>query len=207
MPADLITLSREYGAGASELASVLGERLGWRVLDSEIPLAAARRLGIPADSLEDWDEHAPGLLESLGNALLLGSPELLVDPAVAARPHARDVADATTALLREAAEDPPLIVVGHGAQSIFAHRPHTIHVRLVAPLRDRIHKIMTRRSVTEQEARIIAAHVDRDRAMYVKDFLHRDVRDPLLYSLQINTGKVAMADAVELVTRLVQSPY
>jgi cytidylate kinase len=207
MPADLITLSREYGAGASELASLLGERLGWRVLDSEIPLAAARRLGVPADSLEDWDEHAPGLLESLGNALLLGSPELLVDPAVAARPHARDVADATTALLREAAEDPPLIVVGHGAQSIFAHRPHTIHVRLVAPLRDRIHKIMTRRSVTEQEAGIIAAHVDRDRAMYVKDFLHRDVRDPLLYSLQINTGKVAMADAVELVTRLVQSPY
>ncbi|HEY2026053.1 MAG TPA: cytidylate kinase-like family protein [Gemmatimonadaceae bacterium] len=207
MPADLITLSREYGAGASELASLLGERLGWRVLDSEIPLAAARRLGVSADSLEDWDEHAPGLLESLGNALLLGSPELLVDPAVAARPHARDVADATTALLREAAEDPPLIVVGHGAQSIFAHRPHTIHVRLVAPLPDRIHKIMTRRSVTEQEARIIAAHVDRDRAMYVKDFLHRDVRDPLLYSLQINTGKVAMADAVELVTRLVQSPY
>jgi hypothetical protein len=29
----LITVSREYGAGGSELAALLGERLGWRVLD------------------------------------------------------------------------------------------------------------------------------------------------------------------------------
>lgn len=205
MPADLITLSREYGAGASELASLLGERLGWRVLDSEIPLAVAGRLGIPSVSLEDWDEHAPGLLESLGNALLLGSPELLVDPAVAARPHPRDVANATTELLREAASSPPLIIVGHGAQSIFAGRPRSLHVRLVAPLRDRVRRIMTRRSSTEQEARGIAEHVDRDRALYVKDYLHRDVRDPQLYDVQINTGKVAMVEAVELVVRLVEA--
>lgn len=205
MPADLITLSREYGAGASELAAQLGARLGWRVLDSEIPLEVARRLGIPSTSLGQWDEHAPGLLESMGNALLLGSPDLLIDPGVAARPQARDVSAATNALLLESAAHPPLIVVGHGAQVIFADRPHSVHVRLVAPIRDRIGRIMARRSCTEQEARAIAEHADRDRAHYVKEYYHRDVRDPQLYAVQINTGKVAMDDAAEIVVRLVEA--
>lgn len=205
MPADLITLSRQYGAGASELASLLGARLGWRVLDAEIPVEVARRLGIPSGSLEEWDEHAPGLLETMGNALLLGSPELLVDPAFAARPHPRDIAAATHQLLVESAASPPLIVVGHGAQAIFADRPRSLHLRLAAPIEDRVRRIMARRSSTEQEARAIADHVDRDRAHYVKEYLHRDVRDPLLYTLQINTGKVAMADAVEIVVRLVEA--
>jgi hypothetical protein len=114
---DMITISREYGAGASELASLLGPVLGWRVLDAEIPVAVATRLGIPDDALEEWDEHAPGFLESIGNSLMLGSPDLLIDPAFAGRPQSRDVAAATRRLLLEAAATPPLIVVGHGGRT------------------------------------------------------------------------------------------
>ena len=79
---------------ASELASLFGARLGWRVLDSDIPVAVAKRLDIPPDSLEQWDEHAPRLLESIGHSLMLGSPDLLIDPAFVGRPDARDVAAA-----------------------------------------------------------------------------------------------------------------
>jgi cytidylate kinase len=205
LPADLITLSREYGAGAGQLASLLGVRLGWRVLDGDIPVAVARRLGIPSTSLEQWDEHAPGLFESMGNALLLGSPDLLVDPNFAARPQPRDIASATQDVLLESADRPPVIIVGHGAQAIFARRPHSVHLRLVAPLSDRVRRIMGRRSCTEQEAAAIAQRVDRDRAHYVKEYHHCDVRDPQLYALQINTGRVAMDDAVDIVVRLVEA--
>ena len=203
MQADLITISREYGAGASELASLLGARLGWRVLDSDIPVAVAKRLDIPPDSLEQWDEHAPRLLESIGHSLMLGSPDLLIDPAFVGRPDARDVAAATRDLLIEAVATPPAIVVGHGAQVIFGDRPGSLHLRLVAPISDRIRRIVARRSCTEKEAIAIAQYVDRDRAHYVKEYLGRDVRDPLLYAVQINTGVVAMSEAVALVSRLV----
>jgi hypothetical protein len=202
MRRDLITLSREYGAGASELASLLGAALGWRVLDADIPVAVAKRLGIPDDALEQWDEHAPSLLENIGNSLMLGSPDLKIDPGFVGRPQARDIAAATRSLLLDAAATPPLIVVGHGAQVIFRDRPRTLHLRLVAPIADRARRIMARRSVIEREAMEIAQYVDRDRAHYVKEFLDRDVRDPLLYALQINTGEVAMPDAVALVLSL-----
>jgi cytidylate kinase len=205
MPTDLITISREYGAGASELASLVGVRLGWRVLDKDIPIAVAKRLGIPADSLERWDEHAPRLLESIGHALMLGSPDLLIDPAHLGRPDARDVAAATRDLLIEAVATPPAIVVGHGAQVIFSDRPHSLHLRLVAPVSDRVRRIVSRRSCTEKEATAITQYVDRDRAHYVKEYLGRDVRDPMLYALQINTGAVAMSEAVAIVLELVDA--
>ena len=40
----LITISREYGAGGSELGVLLGQTLGWPVLDHELvqKLAALR---------------------------------------------------------------------------------------------------------------------------------------------------------------------
>src|SRR5436305_9220706 len=127
MRADVVTMSREYGAGASHLASLLGTELEWPVLDTEIPLEIARRLNIPEGSLEEWDEHAPRLLESIGNALLLGSPDVLIDPAYARRPAARDIAEATRAFLLERVQRPPLIIVGHGAQVLFENRPRTVH--------------------------------------------------------------------------------
>jgi hypothetical protein len=200
---DVITISREYGAGASELAALLGSALEWPVMDSEIPLAVAWRLGIPDDSLEQWDEHAPRLLESIGNAVLLGNPEVLVDPAYMRRPAAREVADATRDVLIQRVATPPVIVVGHGAQMIFRDRPRTLHLRLVAPLADRVRRIVARRGCNDEDAANIAKVVDRDRMHYVQQFHHHDVRDPLLYALLINTGIVPMEDAVSLVLSLV----
>jgi hypothetical protein len=202
---DLITISREYGAGASELAALLGERLDWRVFDAQIPAAVAGRLRIPEASLEEWDEHAPGLLEGIGDSLMLGNPQLMFDAAYVRRPQARDVAAATRALLQEAAADPPVIIVGHGAQVQFRERPTALHLRLVAPIGVRCRRIMARRGCSEQDASAIARYVDRDRMHYVQLFHNHDVRDPLLYALQINTGVIDMPDAVALVLRVVQA--
>jgi cytidylate kinase len=201
---DLITLSREYGAGASMLAAELGARLGWRVLDQEIALGVARRLGLPESAIEEWDEHVPGLLESVSNALVLGNPYILVDAEVAGRPDHTDVADATRQLLLEEAAHPPLIIVGHGGQSLFHGRPGAVHIRLVAPVEARVQRICARRGCNARDAMTLARRMDDDRAHYVREFYGRDVRDPLLYHLQINTGVIDMEEAVRLVLDLVE---
>jgi len=43
-PLQLITLSREYGAGGSELGVLLGQMLGWPVVDHELVRQLAARL-------------------------------------------------------------------------------------------------------------------------------------------------------------------
>ena len=48
------------------------------------------------------------------------------------------IAATTRAVIEECAVSPPVIVVGHGAQCIFADRADALHVRVIAPVPDRL---------------------------------------------------------------------
>ena len=74
-PTELITVSREFGAGGSELARKLGERLGWPVLDDDVACRCAKRLHIDTAAVERVREHSPTLLARLSAALLVAPPE------------------------------------------------------------------------------------------------------------------------------------
>jgi cytidylate kinase len=203
MTADLIALSREYGAGASLLAKALGRHLGWRVLDDDVPRLVAQRLGLPSDALVDRDEHAASPFERAGRSFVLGDPQVLLSAELVAQPDPRGVARATREVLLDAATSTPLIVVGHGAQALFRERPGTLRVRLVAPLAARVRLIRARRRIGEEEAARLARRVDADREHFVREFFGADVRDPLLYHLTINTGLASLTQSVAMVARLV----
>ena len=81
-PVRLITLSREYGAGGSELGMLLGSELGWPVLDRDLAHRIAERLRCKHTDVEALDEHAPTWLERIAavfavvpsEAPILGAP-------------------------------------------------------------------------------------------------------------------------------------
>src|SRR6476620_7759756 len=77
-PIQLITISREYGAGGSELGVLLGRTLGWRVLDHELVQQLAARLRCEEGEIKAMDEHVPSLLERLASAAVITAPELRV---------------------------------------------------------------------------------------------------------------------------------
>lgn len=198
-PIDLITVSREFGAGGSDFAVELGQRLGWPVLDQDIIHRVAERLNLEVATAERLDEHPPNWLARVTSALLIAPPELPtgLDTTQILRMDA--VAETAQSVIVEAAKQPPLIVVGHSGQNVFATRPGTLHVRLVAPLDARIQRLTTRFGWDKDTARDRAHHVDADRASYAQRYYHREWRDPLLYHVIINTGKVAIAEAAALV--------
>jgi len=201
---DVITISREFGAGGSELAQALGMRLGWRVVDRGLVRDVAGRLGVDEDAIEARDEHAPGLLERIGTTLLRTAPEVLVVPPDLSSPLPETIADTVRAVCTEAAESPPVILVGHGTQALLAGRPRTLHLRLVAPLATRIARIRARTGDDTATATAAARRVDADRASYIRRSYGCDWRDPLLYTLQLNTGRVDVEAAAHLVIALVE---
>lgn len=204
MSIDLITISREYGAGGSVLAEALGKRLGWRVLDQGIPAAIARRLGLPGDALMESDEHAATLLERVGQALIMGSPDMLVNTEVAHQPDPADVVRATRELLLDNANMPPLIIVGHGGQVLFRNRPGTLRLRLVAPLDHRIRAVCARKKCTEAAGKRLTRRMDEDRARYLSEYFDADVRDALNYHLVINTAVVELEEQLDLIGRFLE---
>lgn len=198
-PIDLITVARDYGSWGSTFAAQLGETLGWPVLDRELVERVAERLKREQADIEWLDEHGPRLRERIGQALLLAPPEMLVSFDAAELINADTVAEAARQVMREAAESPPLIVVGHGAQCLFAGRPHTLHVRLFAALHIRIERLRADHGWDKATAIAQASRMDEERSRYVRRYFGHDRHDPLLFDLQINSGRFVLADAIALV--------
>jgi CMP/dCMP kinase len=202
-PIDLITVSREFGAGGSELARLAGQELQWPVLDRDLVHRVAERLRLEPHHVEAVDEQPPGLLTRLiASALLMAPPELPTEMQTD-RLHPDSVAAAARAAILAAAESPPLIVVGHASQCLFRHRPRTLHIRLVAPEALRLQRVCTRVPCDSARAVAETRRMDQARAAYVRRHHQTDWRDPLLYDMQFNTGRISIADAARMVVQAV----
>jgi len=205
-PLELITVSREFGAGGSDLARALGARLHWPVLDRTLVNQVADRLRLDPRHVEPLDEQPPTLLARfVASTLLMTPPELHVDVDLNTSLNPDSVAEAARAAILAAAQSPPLIVVGHGAQCLFHDRPGTLHVRLVAPMPCRIDRVCKRETCDRAAAANVARRMDDARRSYVRRHYHVDVRDPLLYDIQINTGRVSVEEAADYVAALVHA--
>jgi cytidylate kinase len=202
-PIDLITVSREYGAGGSELARCAGSELQWLVLDRDLVRQVAELLRLEPHHVEAVDEQPPGLLTRLiASALLMAPPELPTEMQTD-RLHPDSIAAAARAAILAAAESPPLIVVGHASQCLFRNRPATLHIRLVAPLALRLQRVCSRMPCDSARAVAETRRMDQARAAYVRRHHQADWRDPLLYDMEINTGRLTIEEAARMVVNVV----
>jgi cytidylate kinase len=200
---ELITVSRQFGAGGSELARKLGERLNWPVLDHEVTCRCAQRLHLETSTVARLREHSPTLLARLSAALLVAPPEAPgIDTSHLLRIDA--IAEAALESIMEAAKSLPLILVGFGTQCIFADRADALHVRLVAPMSVRVERLRARYGWDATNAAARARRMEEDRRRYVHRYFHRDVNDPLLYDVQINTGRTTLDEATTMIEQLVR---
>lgn len=204
-PVHIVTVTREFGAGGGEFARGLGTRLAWPVLDHDIVHRVATRLRLDDAEVEPFDEHPPSLLARIASVLVVPQPELYEFPPPEGVPSHDAVAAAAARAIREAGAAPPLVVVGHGAQCIFAGRADALHVFLRAPVATRVRRIADRLHVPLEAAPTVVRHADHERGEFVRRYFHADWRDGALYDLQFNTGRVPVAEAVAMVERLVRA--
>ena len=203
-PVQLITVSREYGAGGSELGVLLGQLLGWPVMDHEVVRQLAARLSCDEGEVVAMDEHAPSFLERLASVATVTAPESRAH----STPWTTDpdcVAAAAREVLLEAARHPPVIIVGHGGNCLFRGRADVLRVRVVAPFEVRVQRVARRTGAPPTRAIAEVRRRDADRQHYLQRYYKSDMNDACGYDLQINTGTVSLEEAARLVLDLVQS--
>jgi hypothetical protein len=199
----LITISREYGAGGSELGVFLGKELGWPVLDHELVQQLAARLRCEEGEIVAMDEHVPSFLERLAAVAVVTAPESRVHSS----PWATDpdcIAAAAREVLLEAVRTLPLIVVGHGWNCLFRGRPDVLRVRVTAPFDVRVRRVAQRTGVATAQAAADVRRKDADRQQYLQRYYHSSLNDPCEYDLQINTGAVPLDGAARMVVALLR---
>lgn len=180
-----VAISREAGAGGSEIGQQVGRRLGWMVFDQNLADCVAERFHLPRSMLDLVDETPSSwVYDVLGTWM----DRQLV-------PHEKYVACLSRVVL-SAARRGHAVFVGRGARFLLP-RQATLAVRLIASLKYRVRKIMERREIGEAEARHYIKEIDEGRRQFAERFFHHDITDPHQYDLVINVDRTGIDRAAD----------
>jgi cytidylate kinase len=196
-----ITISRQYGSGGGEIGARVAERLNWHLIDHEIVARVARELGIPEQKAEVHDEYAKGFIARVVSQFVSSVPTA-ASPVVQVVPDQTDenrYQETLRRVVETAADSGHAVIAGRASQAILAKRRDVLHVRIVAPLQERIAYVALRENLDAASARERIQLKDHDRSRYLQTVHHRDVNDPMLYDLVINTGFLSLDRAVDLI--------
>jgi CMP/dCMP kinase len=195
----ILTLSRLYGSGGSEVAALTAKLLGWSLLDNSVVEAVAMRMGLSTAEVRDREERVPSLVERLTSAMAMGSQEWASPIASAKRPTDEQLIEVTRHIIEEAIVRGPLVVVGRGAQAMLAEREDALHVFCYAPRRALVARTMRREGMAVEEATRLVDSTNKERDQWVRLHWERDRRAHENYDLSVNTDRLGIEGAAELV--------
>src|SRR5580765_5115294 len=196
----VITVSRMYGSGGSEIAQRVASSLGWSLFDNDMVDAVAERSGLTRAEVTAQDERVPSLVERLASALSLGSPEIM--PPVPDGPmestEERIVA-VTRRVIDETLQTGPTVFVGRGAQCLLAERADALHVFCYASRSALRRYVMDKFNVDAGEADRMVNDQNKQREQYVKRHWNRNWLAVENYHLCVNTAWLGLDGAAEQV--------
>jgi cytidylate kinase len=195
----IITISRMYGSGGSDVAARVAQLLGWSLLDNAFVDAVAERLGVSASEVEAREERAPSLVERLASALAVASPEILPPPTEQVPPSAERLADVTRRIIEEAVARGNAVLVGRGAQSVLARRAGVLHVFCYAPREALVMRVAERRGISQVEAEKIVEEINKQREQYVRTNFKRSWNAHDNYHLTVNTEWLGVEGSAQLI--------
>ena len=204
----IITVSRLYGSGGSEVAALVARELRWSLLDNAVVDAVAERLGIAPALVAAREERVPSLVKRLVDTMALGSQEWLTPIAAAKRPPTDEqLVEMTRHIVEEAIARGPLVIVGRGAQSMLAERTDALHVFCYASRAALIARAMERERINEEQAARNVDETNEQREQWVRRHWNRAWRAHENYHLSVNTEWLGVDGAAEVITAVARQRF
>jgi cytidylate kinase len=204
----IVTVSRMFGSGGSEVALRIARALGWELLDNAFIDEVAERLGVPTSEVEKREERVASLAQRLADSLTLANPESFAPaPTTTLPPSEERIVEVTTRIIEEAVARGSAVLVGRGAQAVLASRDDVIHLFCYAPRAALIARVAARMGISEREAERLTDDTNRQREQYVKRHWKRAWRDPSNYHLCLDTEWLGLDGAADIVVRLAREKF
>ena len=188
VPAGLtIAMSREAGSRGGSIAKRAGEKLGWEVYSQEMLEYGAQNPALRQDLLDK--------LTPAGRAWIDEHYQQLLKEREFSR-HTNILDLALLALTLSAHGN--VILLGRGAGFLLPSRS-TLHVRLVAPLEDRVAYMSQWLRLTVEEAAEQVRKRDHRRTDFLATHFHRKPNDVHLYDMLLNTSLLGEERCAEVI--------
>ena len=182
-----ITIEREFGCGASEVASLVASRLGWNLWDERLTQEIARLTESTPEAVEQREWRTDPLVFRVFQEFLRGGFEGGLPPTN--RLHlldARRIAAVSETAVKTALSSGPSVIVGRGSQFFLRNRKDVFHVFLYAPRDQKIRRLISR-GETQDKAIELVDTTDKARAAFVRQYLGLQWQEPHLYHAMFNT--------------------
>jgi len=197
----IITVSRMFGSGGSDVAATVARELGWALFDNSLVDEVAQRLGMPRAEVSSVEEKVPSLAERIASTMALSAPEYvtpLADTSMTETAETR-VSDMSKQVMQEAVQQGNAVLVGRGAQALLADRADALHVFCYAPKAFLVEYAVQHRGIDPAHAEQEVDKRNKQREQYVKRHWGRDWRSFQNYHLCLDTGRLGIAGAARLV--------
>jgi len=183
----IITIEREYGCGAGEIARLLADRLAWKLWDHALTEEIAKLANVECAAVERCEERADSTFRRLVNTFLRGSYESHMS-APGKEPFSTDrFVTVGQQVMENAAKAGKCVIVGRGAPYFLRERPDAFHVFLYASFPEKARRLKLA-GKSQLEAEQLLDNIDRDRIEFVKRYFDADWPTRSLYHMMINTA-------------------
>jgi cytidylate kinase len=191
-----ITIEREYGCGAVQIAEKLASRLGWKLWDQQLTLEIARLANCQQSEVAQREERRDPLYQRLLKSFALGSSEGYRGAPVAML-DSDSIFKFSQRVVEQAAAAGNCVIVGRGAQHFLQGRRDTLRFFLYAPTADKVRRLVSE-GQQQRHAETLVDTVDRERAAFIKNYFHADWPNRAVYHAMLNTaaGEDAVVEAI-----------
>jgi cytidylate kinase len=203
----IITVSRMYGSGGSNVAAAVARELGWRLLDNAMIDAVAERTGLTTSEVAAREERQPSLAERLVDAMAMSTQEPLPLANVKLPPTDERLLEVTRVVIEEAAAQGPVVIVGRGAQEMLGSRDDLMAVFCYAPKKALVARTMMRDGLDEAAAAKRVGEVNRQRAEWVRAQWGRSWDTVEHYHLCVNTALLGVDGAARLIAEAARQRF
>lgn len=183
----VITIEREFGSGAADIARKLAERLRWQLWDQKLTEEIARRLDCDCRAVEELSERKDPLYYRLFKAFLRGSFEGTLNAPRLGMVDADCIRQVADQVVTMAAKTGNSVIVGRGSAYFLRDRSDAFHVFVYAPFEAKVWRLRTE-GRSEKEAIELAETVDRDRAAYIKQYFDIEWPARHFFHLMVNSA-------------------
>ncbi len=183
----IITISRQYGAGGRTVAQLVASNLGkdWTVWDTELIEAIAKRADVRKQIVEEMDERTQSWMTEMVQHLVGGKH-------FDAQSYKHHLAPVLLAVAQQGKK----IIVGRGANFVLEH---ALNVRLEAAESFRVSETMRRLNMNDDDALELVRRSEKERRCFCKAVFGRDISDPSAYHMVLQTDKLGYEVAAKLI--------
>ena len=183
----IITISREMGTGAYQIASEVARKLKYTLIDGPKIKSLAAKYGLTPETLQLVDEKPPSYVtaEDRKRAAALNAIELII---------------------LDLARKGNVVIYGRGGQDLLKDCKNILRLRFIADFEERVERFAEREWIDPDMARSLIRRSDHQRGGFIHFYFDRDWQDPNNYDLVFNTSRLSEATIVECIIATAKEP-